>query len=300
MSQWIYNGMYSWGVIPLAEGTCVYLQRPEHRGLIREEGQVLLSASRLPFPAAVSPEDAAREKAYSDRIRALEDFGGLETDDIGTINGLGYQIHFMALGAEFAALDRAQHKFAKEKKHALTRMKNSAGVSSTTGSKMGIDLKSVRERGPECWRIVVGDGRLILPDGTSDPIHTEWIRHIPSGTFVFFDELVSNPQQARKRFSGLARKPQSSFYVPRGSEHEQRDFGTAYSNAISKATTPVPEHFRHIGIDNSTPENPCVVFIFEYRNIMPGIDDFPEIALGSSEFRDLLKPKFHDVFSRMQ
>lgn len=33
---------------------------------------------------------------------------------------------------------------------------------------------------------------------------------------------------------------------------------------------------------------------------MLGIDDFPEIALCSSEFRDLLKPKFHDVFSRMQ
>lgn len=301
--QWIYNGMYKWGEIPLGVtpmggGTCIYLKSPEHRGLTREEGQVLLSASRLPFPVTANSDHDAREKAYSDRMRALEDFGGTESDDIGTINGFGYQIHFMALGTEFATLDRAQHEFANQKKYALARIKNSGGAFAG-GNSIALDLKFSSAGKTRMLALMVVDGSLTVSDGTSEPIHTEWILHIPSGKFVFFDEMFANPQQARAHFSAMVSRVPDPMYVFLGDEHAQRDFETAYADAISRATTPTPEHFRHIGI-SSDPDDPFVGITFEYRRILPSLAEFPQIMLRSSGFRDLLKPEFRDAFSTAQ
>lgn len=49
-SQWIYNGVYTWTVMPAAGGSCVYLRSPEDRGLTQIEAQSLYVSRTLPLP----------------------------------------------------------------------------------------------------------------------------------------------------------------------------------------------------------------------------------------------------------
>lgn len=58
-TQWIYNGLYVWRLIPADDGACVYLSIPEKRGLDIEDAVALLIAHNreFPFPNEDSPSN---------------------------------------------------------------------------------------------------------------------------------------------------------------------------------------------------------------------------------------------------
>ena len=46
--QYIYNATYSWKLVSMNDGLCVFLAIPDHRGLSRDDASVLLSAGNDP------------------------------------------------------------------------------------------------------------------------------------------------------------------------------------------------------------------------------------------------------------
>ena len=50
LSQYIFNSMYQWEVVEVAEGRCFYLKQPENRGLTTVEASILNAASGMEFP----------------------------------------------------------------------------------------------------------------------------------------------------------------------------------------------------------------------------------------------------------
>lgn len=49
LAQWIYTTMYSWALVSMNGGTCVFVRIPERRGLSRADAQILLSGSKAAF-----------------------------------------------------------------------------------------------------------------------------------------------------------------------------------------------------------------------------------------------------------
>lgn len=62
LSQYIYNGVYSWSVLPTANGFCVRLFLPFNRPLAMDEARDLLVASRMEFPVNAPPVPANAEE----------------------------------------------------------------------------------------------------------------------------------------------------------------------------------------------------------------------------------------------
>ena len=60
VSQWIYNGLYAWTRVNFeSAGFCIFLERPERRGLNREESQMLYSAAKRMWPVEPAKSDPA-------------------------------------------------------------------------------------------------------------------------------------------------------------------------------------------------------------------------------------------------
>jgi hypothetical protein len=62
LSQYIYNGVYSWSILPTANGFCVHLFLPFNRPLAVDEARDLLVGSRMEFPVDASPVPANAEE----------------------------------------------------------------------------------------------------------------------------------------------------------------------------------------------------------------------------------------------
>ena len=78
-----------------------------------------------------------------------------------------------------------------------------------------------------------------------------------------------------------------------------REFDAAYEAANLRASSPIPDHFRHLTIGMQDPSKPSLIIDFTLRDLLPDIHEFPHIELADEYFRDLLKPEYRSAFDGM-
>lgn len=301
--NWMFNGMYVWVEALTDDGErCIVLKQPEHSGLSTEEAHIFLSATYYEG-AASDAADAAKEKAFRNRMDAMASFGGTDTEEVGVINGYPYRIHFKGIGPVFAPLDRVQRELAERKKEALSKLSynDSTDPPDPTGRNLGLDLECREQGQTQELAVLDVNGHLRLADGTDEPIHDNWILHISSGKLVTFDDFFTDPSMARARISKSAQLGWDSYFRDIAflgqSDDEIRQYKARFARAWAAETTPVPGHFKYVTIDTyNFPERPSLHVIFQYASTMPDGGDMPMTSFDIAKLQDILKPEFQHAF----
>lgn len=111
-SNWIASWPFTWAKVAIDGGTCIYLEKPERRGLTSEESRVFMSAAsqHIEFPVELPPTCPKAD------IRDVDSKG---IEDGGQGHGYSYSISYADMTAALAPLDRIQHGFAAEQKKQL-------------------------------------------------------------------------------------------------------------------------------------------------------------------------------------
>ena len=312
-TRWIYNATYRWVFVPAEPGkSCVFLDQPEHRGLTRDEARLLLSAGNGE-PAVPDAASSAKEKADSDQIEKRESFGGTDTEEVGTLNGYSYCIHFRGIGPQFEPLERAQRELAAREKEILTKLPHSKATTEpdsrtvyrrsymTCGSAPRHWLELRFESGGKTHELVALRAVAVLHTSNDvyDANSTTWILHAPSGRFVSFNDLFVDAGAARSRVSEAMKDYSKSYFSSgditfMGTAEEERKYKADFARAALAATTPTSEHFKDFSIDTGFPPSRDIRLHFAFPADQPA--GIVQGTIDIEKLRDLLKPAYQRAF----
>jgi hypothetical protein len=190
--HWIYKWGFSWATEHLDGGTCIYLQKPERRGLTRSEAQVFLSAQVLPFPTDwAEPKCKAPASTYN----SLEDDTAARTTQNSKGDGYTSSVTFVTLDKTLRALDEAQHEFAKKRISELAHRLYAPEEKDPTREvsyQLVFELVRVGE-----FASVAGS-TLFIGHAIPPTSYGAWLLYVPERRLLRFDELFADPALARE------------------------------------------------------------------------------------------------------
>lgn len=271
---------------------CLFMLKPEYRGLSIEEAQVLLTASILVWQE-FDPESPEHTKSAVNYQR--ESLGAHDTFETGTINEHAYLVRYKGIGPKLAPLDRVQHDFADKQKKELKRISHRSSQNSYP-FRPPLNVECSGGKTIElAWLLC--SGNLKVGEAPNQTKMSSWLLHIPSGKLLSFDDLFTDPLAARARVSKSVRNRTAGHMAISAIEgiKLKRKFEAEYSAAWRAATSPSPEHFRIVTIDIWGPTVELDV-IFDPKETIPGSGDYPYASMPIEELNDLLKPAFRSAF----
>jgi len=275
----IYKWAFVWAKVAIDGGTCIYLEKPERRGLTSEEAKVLMSAVSSGIELPDEPE-------YVCPARDVRDVDSEWTEVSGQGEGFAYRFAYVETKGDLAPFERLQREFASR------QMALSASAKTGGQRSLGITFKLSR-RGDFAN---LGADYVVPPDVGSSPSFATWLLHTPSGRVLSLDDLFVDPKTARDWIVAKARpylmKRFHDLYVRDRTEEQRQAASAQIDQRVLAVTDPAHATAWQVSLDPYDPCEPGLLLTFDGAYLMPTIMERPEVRFGLSGIRDLLKPEF--------
>jgi hypothetical protein len=295
--HFIYKWGFSWATEHLDGGTCIYLQKPERRGLTRSEAQVFLSAQDLPFPTDwAEPKCRAPASTYN----SLDDDTAARTTQDSKGDGYTSSVTFVTLDEELRPLDEAQHEFANKRASELAH-RLYASEEKDSASEVSYQLVFQLVRVGE-FASVAGTGSTVsigrgTPPGQS---YGAWLLLVPERKLLPFDELFVDPALARehivKRAAKYLGQRYRQIYVHDRTETERNAKEADIDAAITRALSTSSATWS-VALDVIDPCEPALLVTFEPHELLPDVRECAEVPLALRGLTDLLKANLREALS---
>jgi hypothetical protein len=293
----IYKWVFIWDMEQLDGGTCIYLQKPERRGLTRSEAQVFLSAQVLPFPTDwAEPKCKAPASTYN----SLEGDAAAHTTQNSKGDGYTASVTFVTLDKTLRALDEAQHEFANQRVSELAHRRYASKEKDSAGE-VSYQLIFQLVRMGE-FASVAGIGSTVfvghaIPPGQS---YGAWLLHVSERRLLRFDELFADPALAReliaKRAAKYLAQRYRQIYVHDHTEAERNAKEANIDAAIVRALSTSTATWS-VALDVIDPCEPGLLVTFEPHELLPDVPERAEVRLALKGVTDLLTTKLKDALS---
>lgn len=280
---------FTWAKVAFDGGTCIYLEKPERRGLTSDEAHVLMTAAsrRIDFPIGA--------QTSCPRADIRDNIDPEPTDETGRENGVPYTFTFANAADDLAPFGKIQRQFADRQKRLLAaQIKASSTDSQRMPRTLGVSFQLLRS----------GELASLTADIVVTRLRVErtfagWLLHIPSGRILAFDDLFVDPQAARALVATKARmrmaKSFKDMYVREHTEAQRQATGIAIDQRLAEVTDPARASAWWITLDTADACQPGLRITFDGASLTPLVDERPEARLGMTGIRDLLKPEFRDA-----
>ncbi len=289
-AQFIYKWMFFWNLVKSDQGTCVYLQKPERRGLSRTEAQTLLSATTLTFPTEWATPTCAHP--FADQMSET-------TTEIGEGDGYTYQISYAVLDKSLSPLDRAQHEYASRLIDAAAHARYALGADLTKTVRLSA-IFSLAQAGGFASLVVSSHAQ----SGASTPLYHDtmtsdaWLLHVSSGQLLRFDDLVQDAAATGAGILSTARpamlKRLTQIYVNDPTEAGRQQREGVVAKGILEATKGSPHDWR-LSLYFGEPCAPAVLITFDPKTLIPDNNERPAVHVSWETLRPLMRPQFRDA-----
>jgi hypothetical protein len=284
----IYQWVFVWAKFAIDGGTCIYLEKPERRGLTSEEARVLMSAvsNGIEFPD---------EPEYVCPARDLRDVDSERTEVSGQGEGFTYHFSYVEAQGDLAPFERLQREFAARQmalSAATAKSPGKAGEKRTLGISFELSKR--------------GDFASLMASYASPsnegfrPSFAGWLLHTPSGRVLAFDDLFVDPRTARDWIVAKARpylmKRLHDIDVHDRTEEQRQSALAQIDQRVLDVTNPSHAAAWQVTLDYVDACEPGLLLTFDAADLMPTIMERPEVRLGLSGIRDMLKPEFRTAF----
>lgn len=288
--QNIYKWMFYWDFVKSDDGTCVYLQNPERRGLSRTEAQTLLSAITLPFPTDWMTPTCAHP--FADQISAF-------TTDNGEGDGFTYSISYVVLDTSLAPLNRVQHEYASQLIDATAHARYAPGADLTVTVHLSV-VFHLEQAGGFASLVAHSDAqsRAGTPLYHNTMTWDAWLLHVASGRLLRFDDLVQDASGTGNRIVSYAQpamlKRLSQIYFIDPTEAVRNQRKDALAKEIIRVTTGPPHDWR-LSLYFGEPCDPSLLITFGPTSLIPNDNERPDAHVSWKAMLPALKPQFRDA-----
>lgn len=291
-NRWFSKWAFTWATVAIEGGTCIYLEKPERRGLSTYEARILMSAGSLDLanePAAMCPKPDIRDFDT--------DIDRLEADGRGA--GFTYSTSSIAAKGELAPFARIQRDFVARQKALFAAAVKHEGEQGSTGKRMlGISFELSRSGDFSSLQANVASTLA----GHATNTFSGWLLHRPSGRILAFDDLFVDPQAMRELILVKARPRMSTrfkqIYVSERTEIERQRKEALIDERVLAVTDRTRSATWQVTLDRGDPCEPGLLVTFDGAWLAPNISDRPEARFTAASIRMLLKPEFRDALGQ--
>jgi hypothetical protein len=296
---WLSDGAYWFTYYHLPKGTCLFVGNAEDtsRGLRATEARAMIRAARAGVDDPAHPVEQREQNCLA---KVAQDHPGNVPDyDEGTINGRRYRVFYAALDPDLKRLDEAQHAYAASRKEAWARGLASSGRHSDAASDIDLHFRKVGRTNElaslHAWEAQPGSGE--------PPVAKEWLLHVPSGRFITFENLFTDPVVVHGRIathyitedltSYLENDMSMRAFLGDDPEQQARDYRARYLEEGRRIASKRVAHYVNIGIGASGERAPVFYGDFSDDLLPSGLP-----ASWRAELKDIgsdLKPEFRHV-----
>ncbi|MEO7326643.1 MAG: hypothetical protein ABIW82_17615 [Dokdonella sp.] len=280
---------FTWAKIAFDGGTCVYLEKPERRGLTSDEARVLMTAAshRIEFPLGA--------QTTCPRADIRDNIDPESTEESGHEDGLLYSFAFANTAHDLSPLGKVQRQFADRQKRLLAeQIKKFSTDTQRVPRELGISFQLLRS-----GELASLTADIVVTRLLSERRSTGWLLNISSGRILAFDDLFDDPQAARALVATKARARMAErfkdMYVREYTETERHASETAIDQRLAEVTDPASSSAWQVTLDRADPCQPGLLVTFDGASLTPFVNERPEARIGMAGIRNLLKPEYRDA-----
>jgi hypothetical protein len=287
-TQWLAHWAFTWSRAAVDGRLCLYLEKPERRGLTAEEARLLMLATSgsLVFPDASIIEWVCPKRGIRDGY-----FEWINVKGAGT--GYTYGITYADAREDLEPLDRLQRQFAAS----ILKQVGSASTRSTGDRSVGISFQLMRT---ETLASIKAD--VAVQDGSTTPVRSEqraWLVQMPEGRIVSFDELFVDPVAFATHMSPKVRANLKERYGDRINARFERDRQAEkdiIGRRVDQLTDPARRARWEVMLDYYDACEPGLIVQFDSEGLTPAEMERPQARFSAGGIRNWLKPEYRDAF----
>jgi hypothetical protein len=321
---WAVIGKWSftWREVPDGENHCIYLERPERRGLTRQEALVLFAAKALPATGELKqwdPQEGCPDPLRWERM-VIPSLPDKFEEGIGYSSSI-YMVDFHG-DPRLAPLDRIQHDFAREYLQQVESLPYhplplepppQPGIRTTGGTSVERPLSppgtnllgmsfTAHKAGPFVSMSVETTNSIAsLPIGSSRVGYAAWLLYLPTGDLLTFDDLFVDPERMRdllmKKASASLSERWTNFFVRGRTEDERRVQRKRVEDAIASTIRSDVGHRWFVSLDLLNPCRPGFRVTFDSQKPIVSLGERAEVRVAvTGEIADDLRPEYLQAF----
>lgn len=287
-TQWLAHWAFTWSRAGVDGRLCLYLEKPERRGLTAEEARLLMLATSgsLVFPDAsviewVCPKRDIRD-GYFERINVK-----------GAGKGYTYGITYADAGDDLEPLDRLQREFAAS----ILKQVGSAPTQFAGDGSVGISFRLTRAGTLASIEADVG-----VKSSSTAPVRQArhaWLVQMPEGRILSFDELFVDPVSFATHMSPKVRANLKERYGDRVDARFERDRlaeREIIDRRVDQLTDPARRARWEVMLDYYDACEPGLMVQFDGEDLTPTASERPQARFGAAGIKAWLKPEYRDAF----
>jgi len=319
-SLWIGKWLLTWRQVPVGENYCIYLEKPERRGLTRDEAMVLIAATTVELPDEFKPWNP-QEGCADPTSRFGQTIFPHLTENVD--QGIGYYVGQSLVDFQgdprWAPLDRMQREFARKHiddvKRRPYRPKQpppapdiqtiSLGRDEAPAIPYGTNLLGMsfeaHKAGALASMTVQWTDHVVGAQGPIEQFYSAWLLYVPTGQLLTIDDLFVDPDQARELIVAKARVNLTERWermTVRGRTEAARSAERArVAEAVARTTTLDAGHRWLLSLDLVNPCKPGLLVVLEPQPAMELLSERAEVRLAlTSVVAEGLKPQYLQAF----
>lgn len=283
--RFVDKWMFFWTWERSKKGLCIYLQKPERRGLTRPEAQVFLSAQEMHPPDG--PDSRACASAAQIVDTSQQDFASTHAEEAGKADGYRYRIDYVRLPQDSDLLDRAQRRFAADQRASLANEVARIGTKEGMEPILQIDFEGARIG---YLASVGGTAKIDLARST----HVGFIMDVSGKKLLAFDDLFLDPAGARAFVVGqaiplLAKRYKDTYVHGRTQAErasEEQNIDAVIARAVSKRSSEWA-----VELDLLDTCKPRLRITFDNRAFVPDATTTVDLVISFESISDLITPQ---------
>lgn len=287
-TQWLAHWAFTWSRAAVDGRMCLYLERPERRGLTSEEARLLMLATTgsLVFPdASVIERVCPKPDIRSDYFEPIS--------VKGAGRGYAYDITYADAEDDLEPLDRLQRQFAAS----ILKQVESGFFGDAGDGSVGISFSLTRAGTLATIQAEVG----VQSDSTA-PVRSArhaWLVQMPEGRVVSFDELFVDPLGFATHMSPKVRAHLKQRYGDRVNARFERDRQAErdiMGRRIDQLVDPARRAHWKVMLDYYDACAPGLIVLFDGEGLTLTALERPEARFSAAGIRQWLKPEYQDAF----